>query len=244
MASGKEIIKEQNIRARPQRALIPNPNSKTNREYSLLILCKYSPNGCNRGDYGGTLKYHEEFCEFQNLVCPSKHNNTCTWTGPFDKLIQHAVETNCIQTLQETHAQNTVIGQIYDLGDEIFGMKEVIQLKPVLLTSPDIAKYWLYMLLQRNHIGLWTIQIRSYKPRPVCHEFTIKLCLSNATDRNSSKYTFEGQAITSTLTFERALREGTYMLLSDAHVRELRKDNILFKYEVSVLPNKNAVLLD
>ena len=210
----------------------------TKRDLSLNItlLCKHTAHGCTKSGDQGYMRRHEEYCEFQMLVCPSRHRNECHWTGPITHLIRHAEETGCFQILRAKGTREILTGTLTDYQENttVFDSHKIRQWRPILLQTRLMSRYHIYMIVQRNQAGFWLIHFRTYRSPGIGNLLSVNMEISSLIDKNLPAYTYEGAPLTSVLSQDEVLREGNFFLLSDAQVMKLRTGKTLFRYDITL----------
>ena len=127
------------------------------------------------------------------------------------------------------------IGDFSDTSMTVFGRYQVTHWKPVMMVSKAVAKYLIYMTIQRNPEGFWYIQFRSFSPKAVLQRIKVKLQVykSDAT-KSEQAFSYEGPVISNTLSASEMMKEGKYLLLYDAQLKLVRTESTIFEYSVEV----------
>ena len=119
---------------------------------------------------------------------------------------QNAIIFQIVRGDETNNLFRSFIGDFSDPNQTVFKRKQVTHWKPVLMVSPAVAKYLIYMTIQRNGSGLWYIQFRSFSSSAVLPRFKVKLQVykSEAT-RDEQKFSYEGGVILNHLSDEEML---------------------------------------
>lgn len=204
----------------------------------VVTKCMNAAYGCSREAELDVIASHEKTCPWRVVYCPAMHRRSCRWSGSISRLMVHNRETNCLQILHNNIRDGSTfksfIGDIREADKSVFDRKFVTHWKPILLISPTMAEYLLYLTVQRSSRGLWYLMVRSCHPEFLLARLKVKLEVFKSEEEEDQKHTYEGGVISNKLSEEGIVATGHFLMLRDTQVKRLiTKDNI-FQYKVTM----------
>ena len=221
----------------------------SNQEEDPLVRCKWAPHGCKWILPRAIVSQHEESCAHMLVFCPALHRGTCQWQGTVLRLAEHTRRGTCIQTVRCTRELDQSVARSR-IGDyrinnmmptlTVFDMTRVVNWKPVMLLSQEVAQYLIYLTCQRAESGLWAIIIRSYSREQVLQQIKVKLEVYKREDATGTSsvsqqvYTYEGGVVPNQMSNLQAMESGKLLLLNDGQVKLLKNRETLFEYKITI----------
>ena len=207
---------------------------------------------CNNKDCGtrwrlNDVEAHEEVCHFREISCPvhqhqisCEWDQICTWEGPFNQLLQHVLETNCMQVLRDTRMEfDSDIRDFMETnrqqGRTAFGNSKTTTWKPTLFISPTTIPYMVYLIVQRSPSGTWTFLTRSIGPAYLGNHLSISYSIytvDHKLSREAARFSFEHKVSEHISTQEDSIDQGKVGFSMDQVIQHTRGGSMgqLFQY--------------
>ena len=194
--------------------------------------------GCSMEDELDVIASHEETCPLRVVHCPAKHTSrSCTWMGSIPRMMEHNMETNCIQQLNNYFGTSSMfkgfVGDCRKVGMSVFDRSFITHYKPTLLVSPTWSEYLLYLMIKRSSHGLWYLLVRSIQPDFVVKQLRVELEVYKS-EEEDQRHTYEGEVISSKLSDEEIMITGNFMLLTDSQIKRFISSETIFRYNITI----------
>ena len=205
------------------------------------VSCQYESNGCQAVELVSRIERHEERCNKRTVGCPAGHwTGGCKWQGVWDGALQkHLREKKCLETLQVAKSGETICSQVMDHArSSTLDCRGTRHWKPLFVALEiDDKIEGVYINISRAPNGLWTLMPRCYAPNHVKSRISVLLCVSSAREGGKTlsprgSVSYSGPVSSHHLSNQRALASGHSLFLTDAQIRFMKKERILFNYSL------------
>ena len=252
------------------------------------IKCKFD--ACNVKSLMAQLGDHEQVCKHRPVTCPLSLWNACAWRGSFIELIKHIKEKMCVSSILWWKGQSRFINEgiasiednlAMDVKSPVFKLclSDFPANSPSVFDRPNVITHWqpnmllskelelelsyhgLYVVVQRDSRGIWTLMVRSMLPAKMCERVRVKVkvmdwrgdlpktsfinvnglkvkVILGQDDKTSAMYVYHGKVVCQEMSMEEAIKTGRCLCLTDDQIKQFKgRGKNLFHYSVEVSLN-------
>ena len=207
---------------------------------ALPTSCKFKKNHCPVVQDRNNILYHEEDCEFRDVICPFQY---CTKMVSVNHLVMHLRNFHNLDILKNGYGITSSRNGSYNVVRQYYKTKYLESKVPLRLTN--VIPYELdktlktFMLQVQNYpeFTMMRLQLFGSKFEAQCFKYSIKI-----EDPKLGIFSYEGHVLSLDDNADLLFRDGPGLVLNNGLVKSLIQNNHLtYVIEIFDLKKENEV---